>query len=1147
MKLRKWIGSLIGSKESQRYRQVIDFEGINFLCSQEQIVIINQGKADDLVTQQHVVLRMLIEEDLGLELANGFAIPSLSIVNLDEYSRELLEIPSQWNGVIRTDIQGQTGQSSFNVNIQAKYSEGRFTSSFKINGPIIRFSEEKQFLLTPDQLQVFEAIKSHQDSKRTEFDNLTVIAALQLANRNGVEIELGHFDKLKIHVPESISVEAELGEDGNLLLTPQLGQKASHEEMQRVLGQLRNADTASLRVNDEIILIDERKMAGIQEVLRNRIVSKEKLNDFYRNPTAFIDGSLVNLELGFSARVKGAARFRHAYFGETDDSGIDWFGKKFTPVNAYPISKLKDTIKDEEQLCEFEATVDQARIIGALEIEFADKVFDISDAEQVTSVTQNIRKSWLESGHDSSDLLIQQDSCEFEKDLTPVVVDIDLNDSDLETPSKTVERLLEEVFVPENSLCWDNYLRSPFSHQVDGVRWLLGLAIADDGLGGGLLADDMGLGKTFMSLSAIEHLYREFWQGSNSEKPCLIVAPLSLLQNWKDEVEKTFVKSPFRDIVILQSEGELSKFRLAGVETKNQILDSDEAEIRYSLKIGADFGHERLDMPKRLVITTYQTLRDYQFSLCAIDWGVVTFDEAQNIKNPNALQTRAAKGLKAQFRLLATGTPVENSLADFWCIMDTACPGYLGSYQSFRDTCIKPIIQAAGDEIEEVRARVGRQLRERVGALMLRRLKEDNLKGLPEKRLYVGVQGTDWQYMQELESFMEGEQLTSYDSALSGVKESEENMVLAGLHQLRDISLHHRLLLGGHLNLPTKQQDLDHFIAESGKLKSLLYLLRSIQSRSEKVIIFCINKRLQSFLSVALGRCFALPPLPIINGDTKAVAKKASGVTRKTLIESFESKEGFNIIIMSPVAAGVGLTVVGANNVIHLERHWNPAKEAQATDRVYRIGQKKNVNVYIPTLMHPELISFDENLHHLLSKKSLLRDAVVTPEQVMPSPEGFVQRGFSDNKIIMYDEIQSLGWQEFEAFVAELLSTSLQATSTMLTASGSDHGADVVIDLGDGVALVQCKHTSSSNNYSGYAAVAEVYAAKPVYEKYLSKPIERLIFVTNATRIAGETRQIAKDYGVEVVDGKDLARLMCKMEISFTQIISKLTAKRLKV
>lgn len=144
-------------------------------------------------------------------------------------------------------------------------------------------------------------------------------------------------------------------------------------------------------------------------------------------------------------------------------------------------------------------------------------------------------------------------------------------------------------------------------------------------------------------------------------------------------------------------------------------------------------------------------------------------------------------------------------------------------------------------------------------------------------------------------------------------------------------------------------------------------------------------------LSLALGRLYELATVPIINGDTKAVSRNKLSATRKSIINDFESVNGFNIIIMSPIAAGVGLTIVAANNVIHLERHWNPAKEAQATDRVYRIGQTKDVNVYIPILHHPNYESFDVNLHKLLSKKIMLKDAVITPEQVMPKPDRLIK------------------------------------------------------------------------------------------------------------------------------------------------------------
>ena len=656
----------------------------------------------------------------------------------------------------------------------------------------------------------------------------------------------------------------------------------------------------------------------------------------------------------------------------------------------------------------------------------------------------------------------------------------------------------------------------------------------------------MGLGKTFMALSAVEHYYREVSQINETQKPTLIVAPLSLLENWKDEVEKTFKTSPFRDIVILQSDGELNRFRNGGVEIRSNSIDEEGFEPRYSLNIGKE-STDRLDMPGRLVITTYQTLRDYQFSLCLIDWGLVIFDEAQNIKNPNALATRAAKGLKAQFKLVATGTPVENSLADFWCLMDTACPQYLGSYQDFRSKYISPILQAASDEVEDIRNRVGRELRIKVGAIMLRRIKEDNLDGLPEKRMYVGIENTDWKYLPELGKTMTGYQLKIYDGAIESIEESESNHVLSTLQRLRSSSLHPRLADGGSLNCPKSNKELDEILFESEKLKSLLELLDLIKAKNEKCIIFAVNKRLQTFLSIALGRKYGLGPLSIINGDAKAVSKKASTPTRKTMIADFEAKDGFNIIVMSPVAAGVGLTVVGANNVVHFERHWNPAKEAQATDRVYRIGQKKDVNIYVPVLLHPEMESFDVNLHKLLTKKTQLKDAVVTPEEVIPMPGGICgAKGFSDEQIIDSEDIKKLSWQQFEALTVEVMSKELVAESVWLASNGADKGSDGILIANNEMVLIQAKHTTRGR-YDGYKAVQEIFAAKPIYEHQIGKSCSKLLFITNATMLSSRTREVAKQCGVEVINGNELSQLVEKHQITFKQILIRLDKKRMKV
>lgn len=1132
-----------------------DPDGINFIFTEGQKEKVVSGKANDLLMHQFIALRMLVEQGEAEELPNGFMIPSSTAVQLDESTRTLLDLPKVWQGKLHADIRGTTGAASFRVDLTASDDGKAFTHGFSVEGPIVSFSPDTRYLLSPPHLLIFSAKQRHLASEKTEYDNLSFIFALQQAQERGVSIALGHFQKLNIRVPESITVEAERDESGRLILTPQMGQAASHERIQKVLGQLAAESVSSLRVDDEIILFDEKRLAAVREILRNRVVNKDKVDAFLKNPTAFIDASLVDLDLGFSARVRGATRFRHAYFGETDESGIDWFGKKFAAAEVHPPRRLGEVITDVDQLTAFREELEKVRETGAQEIDFGGKVFDVSDVELVDSVLAQVEEGLLgverdQDGHDADDEQgVGHDDADGEGEEGPEssVVDIQLNDDDLETPSANLDRAIQDVLIAEEKLDWRHYSRKPYPHQILGTRWILGLALDQSGLGGGLLADDMGLGKTFMSLAAMDHMYNTHRSIKSTEKPCLVVAPLSLLQNWADEVDKTFSTSPFRDVVILQSDGRLGEFRVGGVETKNQDLGGDDpAEIHYSLKIGSSFANERLDVPKRLVITTYQTLRDYQFSLCSVDWGMVVFDEAQNIKNPNALQTRAAKGLKADFRLIATGTPVENSLADFWCLMDTACPGFLNSYQSFRNEYITPILRAAGDEVEHVRGIVGRQLREKVGALMLRRVKEDNLDGLPEKNVFVGMEDLEWSYLPILHSTLQNGQLESYDSILANAASAEVNVALASLQRLRDVSLHPRLVFGGGLDASGARGDLATLMRESGKFQSLLSVLDQIKKQDQKCIIFAINKKLQSFLSLALARTYSLPPISIINGDAKAVAKRADSPTRKSMIKAFEDRVGFNIIIMSPVAAGVGLTVVGANNVIHLERHWNPAKEAQATDRVYRIGQTRNVNVFIPLIHHPQHQSFDVNLHQLLTKKSLLKDAVVTPEQVMPAPGGMEGKNWSPTHRIGFDDVSKLSWQQFEALCAELLLRKYQSESCWLTHAGGDYGADVVITKGKTVTLVQCKHTGGGS-YDGYSAVTEVHSAKVKYEQELGKEVESLVFVTNAVRLGVKTRKAAKQYSVTVLDGAVLADLLKECTVTYEDVLSRLDKERLRV
>ncbi|MEA3332264.1 MAG: SNF2-related protein, partial [Pseudomonadota bacterium] len=545
------------------------------------------------------------------------------------------------------------------------------------------------------------------------------------------------------------------------------------------------------------------------------------------------------------------------------------------------------------------------------------------------------------------------------------------------------------------------------------------------------------------------------------------------------------------------------------------------------------------------------------FSLCRVDWSFVVFDEAQFMKNPNTLAARAAKALKAHFKLIVTGTPVENSLKDFWSLMDTAKPGHLGAYQTFRGKYIKPITSAStSTEKSDLRQEIGKKLRQDVGKLMLRRVKEDELDGLPEKIVYTGVENSPdgAQYLDGLHCLMSHEQEIVYGNVIDFVNESQElGATLSGLHKLRDVSLHPCLLDGGILNVPQTSDEAWKIVSSSGKLKKTFMLLEEINQRQEKVIIFMVNKRLQSFVSVACQHIFNVE-VPIVNGDTKTISKNKSSETRKSLIEKFENNIGFGIIVMSPIAAGTGLTVTAANNVIHLERHWNPAKEAQATDRVYRIGQEKNVNVYFPILCHknPDINTFDINLNRLIGQKSSLKDAVIIPEEVSPEElsGGLFQKTNYKSEIsysISGEDLPALGWERFEAFCAELLA-KVYSCEAILTKQGGDKGADIVLKGEKNNILVQCKHVMNpKNQISSEMAVREIYAAQRPYEDALEISFGKLIVISNVKSFSKQVRKSAKSYQVDLMDSKFIEKQLRLNPITHKDLLFRYGSQRLEI
>jgi hypothetical protein len=267
--------------------------------------------------------------------------------------------------------------------------------------------------------------------------------------------------------------------------------------------------------------------------------------------------------------------------------------------------------------------------------------------------------------------------------------------------------------------------------------------------------------------------------------------------------------------------------------------------------------------------------------------------------------------------------------------------------------------------------------------------------------------------------------------------------------------------------------------------------LKDIQSRSEKALIFTRSIDMQQLLALTLEHVFGFQ-VHIVNGATGKDTRQGIGKSRKAIVDAFRSSPGFNILILSPDVAGIGLTIVEANHVIHYGRWWNPAKESQATDRVYRIGQTRPVHVYYPVSTHPQraFATFDEKLDGLLRLRKQLAANFLAP---MPSEEdlqkellnslGVKDGNVPSNQILSVDDLGGLTWDRFESLVA--LVEAKYGRSVWLSPKCGDGGIDVISRLGSEVRLIQCKHSQWAHSVDT-EVLYELLASCDVFRASLS-------------------------------------------------------------
>ncbi|TNY38549.1 DEAD/DEAH box helicase [Thermomonospora catenispora] len=441
-------------------------------------------------------------------------------------------------------------------------------------------------------------------------------------------------------------------------------------------------------------------------------------------------------------------------------------------------------------------------------------------------------------------------------------------------------------------------------------RGLAWLKFLDDLGLGGVLADSMGLGKTVQTLALLA-LERS---GGARVAPTLLVAPMSLVGNWQREAAR-FV--PKLRVHVHHGSGRRRGERLA------------EAARR------AD-----------LVLTTYGTATRDVRALAGIEWRRVICDEAQALKNSGTRQARAMRSIPARNRIALTGTPVENRLTELWSIMEFVNPGLLGPREAFRERFAKPIEERGDPEAAEALRRV-------TAPFVLRRLKTDKsiIADLPEK--------------QEIKVYcnLTAEQASLYratvDDMLARLAEADERtrrgLVLATVSRLKQVCNHPAHLLKDGSRLPGR----------SGKLERLEEICAQIVAHGEKALVFTqyteFGSMLRPYLAARLGR----PVLWLHGGTPKH--------RRDELVRRFQTEDGPAVFLLSLKAAGTGLNLTAANHVIHVDRWWNPAVEDQATDRAFRIGQTRAVQVRTFICVG----TVEERVDEMIERKKALADTVV--------------------------------------------------------------------------------------------------------------------------------------------------------------------------
>ena len=1068
------------------------------------------------------------------------------VYNLDRLTLRLLKLPKFFPGLVYIDNKGYFGSSK--VEFEYNISSGMDKYIIVSGNYIESVSNPEKYILTKEQYELIKLIDQYNnDSNKNKEINeqyRMLNAIKDVSHKTNLLLNETMKKEDELLLLENIELDFLENDEDYLEVVPQSSQlsKEQNENLRKVFKNANlSQDFYLLNIdNKKVKVVVNRELKDALKVVKsNEKISKK---DFVKRESPVFDIDLKSVEYNYGPRVIGLGYLNYRPSPAPNISEIDWFLKEFpkimtdTPIILKPehLEYMQDKFNN---LKEFEETELKFNIEGEEKKFFIskenlvneikklensikditdynkskalDEIIEIAEADNysqdyIAYKGNYIRKFDKEVAEQYRDDLreIEIEKRENKKNTTKDQEKVLLPKDNIETLDYTedIEKIKEEKVELPNSLRYSEGIELK-EHQKEGLLRIQSL-YKKSNVNGLLLCDDMGLGKTIQILSFLAWLKEK-----EALRPSLLIMPTSLITNWYDE----------------KNIGEIQKFFLDDT-FKVKILDGKKSREEIAELRNYD-----------LVLTSYESLRINHKETGYIEWKVVVCDEAQKMKNPKTLLTTAIKTQNALFKIACSATPIENTVVDLWCLTDFVKPGLLESQKDFEQKYMKPL--SSNDINDNKRREINNKLSDLLGEFYLRREKEKVLSSDFPKKIVI--------YDKIKPSSQQEEIIENLKNTGKAALAVIQGMIMTCSHpQLVDRDVD-EVPLGSEESL----------IEEAYKLAHIHTILTKVKEKNEKAIIFTKYRKMQKILWNVIKYWFEIE-VGIINGDADKSA-------RRRVLDEFRKKEGFNVIILSPEAAGVGLNIVEVNHVIHYTRHWNPAKEEQATDRAYRIGQKKDVYVYYPIISNVESIereeyrtvdewirkqmevdmsgtSPEEKLNRIIvKKKRMLKDFFLTcgGEFDDDMAKEFAAMSNGVEKDLSIEVIDNIAHQEFEKLAVVLLEKEYNSKYGLVTVGSGDKGIDGLIFSEKGNILIQAKHTKRLDAN----AAKELFYGEKIYSKTLNRSFPKLIVFTSASKnnISEDIKKLEVKGEIEIYYREKITELLNKYPTKITELIDR--------